>query len=116
GAYFADPNQTSLVIERDDPAINFKWGKGAPSPEVPKDGFSVRWTGQYMPAATGHYRFRVQADDGVRVAFNGQTVVDHWVGKGRKGGNVFEADLVEGQKCDLQVDYVDRKGKAGIRL
>src|SRR5437764_10866081 len=116
GEYFGDPNQTNLLIARTDPAINFAWGKHAPAPELPADNFSVRWTGQYLAEATGHYRFRVLADDGVRVAFGGQTVVDRWVGKGRKGWNVFQVDLVQGQKYDLRVDYADRKGKAGIRL
>src|SRR5688500_5736856 len=90
GEYFGTADQTNLLIAKPEPALNFKWGKRAPLPEVPKDNFSVRWTGQFMPVTTERYRFRVQADDGVRVAFNGTTVVDRWVGKGRKGWNVFE--------------------------
>ena len=116
GEYFASADQTNLLLARAEPAVNFKWGKRAPSPELPKDNFSVRLSGQYMPVTTERYRFRVMADDGVRVAFNGTTVVDRWVGKGRKGWNVFEVDLAEGQKYDLRVDYADRKGKAGVKL
>src|SRR4051812_34504676 len=84
GEYFASADQTNLLFARPAPAVNFAWGKRAPAPELLKDNFSVRWTGQYMPVDTGHYRFRVVADDGIRVTFNGQGVVDRWVGKGAK--------------------------------
>jgi N-acetylneuraminic acid mutarotase len=116
GEYFASADQTNMLIARAEPAVNFKWGKRSPSPELPKDNFSARLSGQYMAVTTERYRFRLQADDGVRVAFNGTTVIDRWVGKGRKGWNVFEVDLVEGTKYDLRIDYADRKGKAGLKL
>src|SRR5256885_1277666 len=70
GEYFSTADQSTLVFARPDPAVNFAWGRKAPSPELPKDNFSVRWTGQYMPVLTGHYTFRVVADDGIRVTFN----------------------------------------------
>src|SRR5687768_12675674 len=114
--YFGAADHTNLLIARADPAINFAWGKRAPSPELPKDNFSVRWKGQYMAQTTERHRFRVQADDGIRVTFNGQTVIDRWVGKGRKGWNFFEVDLVEGQKYDIRIEYADRRGKAGVKL
>lgn len=114
--YFGAPDQTNLLIARAESTVQFAWGKKAPSPELPKDNFSVRLTGQYQAATSERHRFRVQADDGVRVAFNGATVVDRWVGRGRKGWNVFEVDLAAGQMYDLRIDYVDRRGKAGLKL
>ena len=114
--YFGSADQTNLLISRAEPTVNMAWGKRSPSPELPADNFSVRLSGQFMAVTTERHRFRVQADDGVRVAFNGTTVVDRWVGKGRRGWNVFEVDLAEGQKYDLRVDYADRRGKAGVKL
>jgi hypothetical protein len=113
--YYAAADQTNLLFSRAEPGVNFAWGKRAPSPELPADGFSVRLSGQFMPNASGVHRFKVQSDDALRVSFNGQTVIDRWV-KGRKAPTLFAADLVAGQKYDIQIDYADRRGKAGVKL
>ena len=55
------------------------WGYGSPSPAVPVDDFSVRWTTTaYLPA--GNYLLAVKADDGVRVSINGVLYINRWSG------------------------------------
>jgi hypothetical protein len=65
------------AVVRDDAAVNFKWGTAAPMPELPPDGFSVRWTRQVSFQA-GTYRFYALSDDGVRVWLDGTLIIDEW--------------------------------------
>lgn len=57
--------------------INTDWGTGGPGNGVGNDNFSVRWTGN-APFNTGTYRFVAGADDGIRVKFGGQYVINEW--------------------------------------
>lgn len=56
------------------------WGSGSPASQIPADGFSGRLTGELETASTGVYSFSadVDADDGVRVLIDDQTVIDRW--------------------------------------
>ncbi len=65
------------VLVRQDGAVNFDWNSGSPSPKVPRDNFSVRWTRSvYLEA--GSYLFRIQHDDGMRIYVDGKTIYDSW--------------------------------------
>src|SRR5687767_7863144 len=45
GSYFANATLAGTpALVRDDAAIDFDWGSGAPAPGLPVDNFSVRWT------------------------------------------------------------------------
>jgi len=65
------------VLIRDDADIGFDWGYGSPAPGLPKDRFSVRWTGTINLRA-GLYRFTTTTDDGVRLWVNGHLLIDQW--------------------------------------
>jgi glucose/arabinose dehydrogenase len=65
------------VLTRTDDAIDFDWGEGAPSPLVPANLFSARWT-RTKTYAAGTYRFSVTGDDGIRVLVDGTQVVNGW--------------------------------------
>ena len=68
----------SPVLTRTDDAIDFDWGEGSPSPVVPSDRFSARWT-RTKTYAAGTYRFSVTGDDGIRVLVDGTPVIDGWL-------------------------------------
>src|SRR5437899_1605848 len=55
GDYFSDANLTTLVLSRIDPTANFNWQSGAPAAGLPKDNFTVRWTGQVIPRFSEKY-------------------------------------------------------------
>jgi hypothetical protein len=79
GEYFA--NTTLLgapVVVRNDPDINFNWGRNAPASGVPIDNFSVRWTRQLSFAVSQPYRFVLQSDDGVRLWIDNTLIIDEW--------------------------------------
>jgi beta-glucosidase len=79
GEYFNNKDlQGQPVLVRSDAQINFDWSRGRPAPVVNEDGFSVRWTGKFVPPETGQYQLGAMADDGVRVYLDGQLLVDAW--------------------------------------
>ena len=65
------------TLMQDDADIDFNWGYGSPAPGIPRDGFSVRWTGTINLRA-GLYRFTTITDDGVRLWVNGHVLIDQW--------------------------------------
>ena len=80
GVPTAVPNRAP-DYERIDQSINFSWGEGSPtegvSDAIPAEGFFVRWT-QQNDFEPGRYRFTATTDDGMRVRFNNQTIIDEW--------------------------------------
>jgi hypothetical protein len=97
------------VLTRQDPAIDFAWGEGAPGAAVPGDQFSVRWTRTQWFGA-GRYRFTTVADDGVRLYIDNRRVIDEW--HGRSGAeHVYVADLGEGNHT-IRMEYYEGGGSA----
>src|SRR5690349_10144706 len=70
--YFDNKDFTNLKLTRTDPQVNFAWGYNAPAAGMGVDTFSVRWTGQLVPAASENYTFYTSTDDGVRLWVNGK--------------------------------------------
>jgi beta-glucosidase len=100
---------------RTDPHVNFDWGTKAPVPEVPADGFSVRWTGKLTAPKSGTYRIGVEMDDGCRLWIGGALVVDGWQDGGDR--TLFkEMQLTEGKSYDVRLEYFDRTGPAIAKL
>ena len=67
GRYFDNRElRGSPALIRDDAAINFDWGEGAPVSWMAGDNFSAQWTRQ-INFAPGLYRFNVRTDDGMRL-------------------------------------------------
>ncbi len=102
-------------ISRVDPLINFNWQTGSPDPGIPGDHFSARWSGKFNFAA-GTYRLRVGADDGARVAVDGNIVINRWsdaVG----GFAVNTADVTLGAGThEIIIDYYENVGNAGVQF
>lgn len=76
--FYATPDLTGDVMDVvlvD--AIDFDWAGNAPSQFVPKDRFSVRWSGKVNFDA-GLYHFVTDADDAIKVAVDGVTLIDAW--------------------------------------
>ena len=113
GSYYAVPDLSGLpLFQRDDPTISFNWGSGSPRPDLPADNFSVRWS-RRLNFQPGQYRFRVEADDGVRLWVDGKLVLDAW----RDGYATYEADVTLASGAhDLRLDYYEHLGGAMVQL
>jgi len=57
GEYFANASlEGEPVFTRIDNNIDFYWESNAPSPVLPDDDFSIRWTGYLVPTVSGTYQ------------------------------------------------------------
>jgi beta-glucosidase len=60
GEYFANPDFSGKPsVVRVDPQIQFNWSAAAPAPGIPRNAFSVRWTGTITPPGPGEYTFGI---------------------------------------------------------
>lgn len=101
------------IIARNDKAIDFDWGSGAPSAGMPADSFSARWT-RSMYFEGGMYRFHANADDGIRVYVDDRLVIDVWR-DGIHRDITAERTLATGEHT-LRVEYYEGGGEALIQL
>ena len=103
------------VVARIDNAINFNWQTGSPDPAVPSDHFTARWANTLnFPAGT--YRFRAGADDGVRVAIDGNLIINNW-SDATNGFQVGQNDIpITGGNHTVIVDYYENVGNAGVQF
>jgi hypothetical protein len=106
------PTTLKLRLTRDDPAIDFNWGEGSPSPEVFADFFAASWDGSFDVSAEGTYQFDLAADDQGRLQIDGADVARV---SGRAGTNSGSVHLAQGVH-QLHVDYQEGTGNAAISL
>ncbi|MBC7460157.1 MAG: hypothetical protein H7287_02210 [Thermoleophilia bacterium] len=113
--YFRRADLTDAAVTRTDAAVNFDWGRQPPVPELPADGFSVRWAGSLEAPTTDVYTFTVQASDGVRLWLDQRLLVDEW---GRRGDGTHTAtvSLGAGKHYALRLEYANASGDAGVHL
>ncbi len=116
GQYFVGNDFKNLAFTRVDPSINFNFGSKSPDSSIPNHNpFSILWTGQITPTASGSYTLTTTADDGVRVYVGDQLVIDNFVQQSSHTatGNVA---LTAGTAYDLKVEYFNSVGVANIKL
>lgn len=115
GAYYAGTAFQRLVTTRTDATIDFAWGTAAPATGVPADGYSVRWSGQVLPAYSQTYTFSTRSDDGVRVWVDGKKIIDNWTNHAETE-NAGTVALTAGKKANLVVEYYENTGGAVAKL
>ena len=76
GYYYNDPAFNELSVLQVDEKVHFLWNANAPDPSLPRDGFSVRWTGAIVPPHSATYTFVIHSDGLVKLWIDGQLVVD----------------------------------------
>jgi beta-glucosidase len=116
GEYFDNAElKGAPVATRTDEQLNFDWFTDAPVPGLPTDGFSARWTGYFVPPASGKYQLGARADDGVRVFLDDQPLVENWR-DGSAKTLTKEVVLVGGRAYKLRVEYYERWASATAKL
>jgi hypothetical protein len=116
GFYFSNTNLTGDPLVRLDESIDFDWGLEEPAPELPKDNFSVVWTGDVEVPVAGDYIFSFAANDGGRLLLDGKIAVEQGQ---RPAGEVLSASplpLRAGQRVALRFEYVHLQGPARAQL
>jgi len=129
GAYFANRDLTGTpALTRVDPTVDFRWDRLSPTTDLVRrgelpaaqaladDGFSVRWTGQIVPAVSGRYELTVAADDGYRLDIDGKRLLDAWTMTPRVRAGQVSIDLEAGRAYDVTLEYFEAMRDAEVRL
>lgn len=113
GEYFANRSLDGTpVLVRDESTLSFDWAFGAPAPVIPADGFSARWSRDVFFEA-GRYRFKVFADDGVRLWVDDELVVDEW--HDARATYTEEHTIARGTHR-VRAEYFELTGEAGLSV
>jgi beta-glucosidase len=129
GEYFRGRElEGAPVLTRIDSAVDFRWDRGSPTNELiargelpadrglGNDDYSIRWTGQLLPSASGRYELAVTGDDGFRLFVDGRLVIDEWNAHPRALARSAEVDLQAGKAYDLRLEFFEAIRDAEIRL
>jgi hypothetical protein len=118
GEYFPNTNFDGTPVVRNDPVIQFDWFETPPIDGVPRQGFSVRWSGSVLPRRSGEHVFNLGITGRARLVVDGQTVVE--VTEEPKEGQIFFVqgiiDLTAGVPADLILEYIDDDGAAYVEM
>lgn len=115
--YFSN-NKLSGIPEyiQTDPNIDFDWKLDSPK-NLPKDNFSVRWTGKIKAPYSGVFTFGANADDGLTVFINNKLIVDMQYGTQNsifvEKGKIY---LEKGKEYDFRAEFIENGQKAYVHL
>ncbi len=96
-----------------DKQINYDWSYGPPISGMPDENFSICWEGSIKADKSGRHYLGVTANEGFRLYFEDELVLDIWEGRGTRTG-VFEIDLEKGHFYSFKLEYYDRWNYAEI--
>lgn len=100
------------LLERIDPAIDFDWSGKQAAPKVPRDGFSVRWSGSLVAPVSGGYVIEAEADDRADVKIGSATTLVAKTGEPATARVTLEA----GKPVPIEVNFEQEGGEAYVRL
>jgi hypothetical protein len=101
-------------ISRYEDVIDHDWGYGAPTSDLPNDHFSARWT-LNRHFEKGTYLLVLTVDDGARVWFDGQLVLDAWA-IGHKDNLKARVYVNKTGNHEMQIAYFEDTGRALIKF
>lgn len=110
GEYFANRSLAgAAAFVRRDTSILFEWAMGSPDASLPRDSFSIRWTGALRPDVSGEYTLGAATDDGVRLWLDGKLLIDSWYDRGALLDRAT-VPLQAGKSYDLKIEYYENNG------
>ena len=118
--YYKDDHFSTLAKTSITPMIDFdlddEVGTGSPdaSAGVPKEHFSVVWTGTILPPATGSFTIYADCDDAVAVSVNSQPIF-HKTTPGRSEVSAA-VSLTANTPVPIKIEYVHGTGRPSLHL
>lgn len=103
------------VMLRTDPRLDFAWTLSGPTRSIPRDWYSVRWTGRLTVPLDGVVRIGVRGKDGYRLWLGDSLLIDRWQ-KVSAGETLVPVDLAANSSHDLRVEYRETTGNGRIAL
>jgi hypothetical protein len=117
GEYFRNPNVDGTpVFTRVDSNMAPYWDKASPGDGVPKDFFSVRWTGTIHVPETGDYVLGIVTDDKGRLYFGDNLVIDNWNPYELNVMKTFKTRMEKGKEYHIRIEFADIVEYAGMRF
>ena len=105
GEYFKQLDcQGEPALVRIDSVLDFNFGKNAPVPQLPKDYFSIRWTGKLIAPVSGSYYIGGEFDDEIRLYLDGKKIIDRTNNRNTSSAAV-KIELEKGRQYDLLIEY-----------
>ena len=110
GEYFEKKTSKGALLTRVDPTLDFNWGDGSPGPTVPRDYFTARWSGSFVPKQSGAYTFYLWADDRLRLKIGPSEARVSQYGQTSELRGTFKA----GERYPLTAEYGEDNGQASL--
>lgn len=110
------------------PSIDFYWGWSSPATGVPRDHYTVRFTGVVQPTQSGKHRIGVVGQEGsLRFEIRGRSVLDtraetaglrheNFEDEFQATYHVEEVDMIAGEGLDFMVEYTKKVVRSAVRL
>jgi len=113
-AYHDRPNFKGRVIYRLDETIDHQWRSENPVFDLPRDYFSVRWSGELEAPVTGEYTFTLLANDGGKLKVGSLEVgrMEALAGFRERG----KVTLQGGKRVPFVFEFFDNYGEASARI
>ena len=104
------------VKVRYDHVIDWSWKEDAPDALLPKDQFSIRWSGWLKAPGAGQYFIGLKSDQFCRFWLDGKLVYDAWKSSPQRPlEDALQLDLTE-RPHEIRIDYKHIDGAAFIQL
>jgi hypothetical protein len=114
GEYFAGEKFEKQIDQRVDGRLDLEW-KDRTAAGLPKDAFSVRWTGYLRVPVGGKYSLGILVNEGARVYVDEKVVVEEAKGSNKRKPTSATVALSEGLH-PIKVEYWDGGGQAKMKL
>jgi hypothetical protein len=115
--YFSGQNFEEFVLARVEPKLTFTWGAGSPAPEVRDNRFSARFLTLFTPPhkdGERDYQVIAKHDDGVRMSFDGQRIIDEWMYAIEPASAQITASA--GQSYPVSIEFYENRGNANLSI
>jgi hypothetical protein len=116
GEYYGNQLFLGVPIVQDTATIDFNWGFGSPSPVIPVDNFTARWTGKIVPPVSDSYTIYAQAAGGVKIWVDDQLILNSWTERADTELVCISPYLQAGSVYPLRVEFLENGGTASLRL
>ena len=113
GQYFrGKSNKERLILDRVDPVLDFDWKNEPIEKGMPRDEFSIRWSGALFPPVDGDYIFEAKADDTFSLWLDNERVLSADNGSATSR----PVSLSAGKKVSVRAEFEEKWGEANLTL